>query len=45
MILERDKERGGGVVVTTPTTNDAVAVENRPAKTPITYAKVNNFAQ
>ena len=25
-ILERDKERGGGVVVTTATTSDAVAV-------------------
>ena len=31
MIFERDKERGGGVVLTTPTTNDAVAVENHPA--------------
>ena len=30
-ILERDKERGGGVVVTTATTSDAVAVKNRPA--------------
>ncbi|GEM_PF-1450141 len=37
-ILERDKpacrtgrERGGGIVVTMPTTRDAVAVQNRPA--------------
>ena len=30
-ILERDKERGGGIVVTMPTTSDAVAVQNRPA--------------
>ncbi len=30
-ILERDKERGGGIVVTIPTTRDAVAVQNRPA--------------
>ena len=30
-ILERDKERGGAVVVTTATTSDAVAVQNRPA--------------
>ena len=31
LILERDKERGGGIVVTMPTTSDAVAVQNRPA--------------
>ena len=30
-ILERDKERGGGIVVTMPTTSDAVAAKNRPA--------------
>ena len=30
-ILERDKERGGGIVLTTPTTSDAVAAQNRPA--------------
>ena len=30
-ILERDKERGGGVVETTATMRDAVAVQNRPA--------------
>ena len=30
-ILERDKERGGEIVVTMPTTSDAVAVQNRPA--------------
>ncbi len=30
-ILERDKERGGGIVLTMPTTSDAVAVQNRPA--------------
>ena len=30
-ILERDKERGGGIVMTMPTTSDAVAVQNRPA--------------
>ena len=30
-ILERDKERGGGIVVTMPTTNDAGAVQNWPA--------------
>ena len=30
-ILERDKERGGGIVVTMATTSDAVAVQNRPA--------------
>ena len=32
-ILERDKERGGGIVLTTPTTSDAVVVQNRPAPT------------
>ena len=31
MIFERDKEQGGGIVLTMPTTSDAVAVENRPA--------------
>ena len=31
MILERDKERGGGIVVTMPTTSDAGAAQNRPA--------------
>ena len=31
LILERDKERGGGIVVTMPTTSDAVAVQNQPA--------------
>ena len=30
-ILQRDKEREGDVVITTSTTSDAVAVENRPA--------------
>ncbi len=30
-ILERDKERGGGIVLTMPTTSDAVAAQNRPA--------------
>ena len=30
-IFKRDKERGGGIVVTMPTTNDVVAVKNRPA--------------
>ena len=30
-ILERDKKRGGGIVLTMPTTSDAVAVQNRPA--------------
>ncbi len=30
-IFERDKERGGGIVLTTPTTSDVVAVKNRPA--------------
>ena len=31
LILERDKERGGGIVVTMPTTSDAVVVQNQPA--------------
>lgn len=31
MILERDKERGGGIVMTMATTNDAGAAQNRPA--------------
>ena len=31
MIFERDKERGEGIVVTMPTTNDAGAVKNHPA--------------
>gem|GEM_PF-6063716 len=31
MILERDKERGGGIVLTMPTTRDAVVVQNHPA--------------
>ena len=31
-IFERDKERGGGIVLTMPTTNDAGAVKNRPAR-------------
>ena len=31
MILERDKKRGGGIVLTMPTTNDAGAAQNRPA--------------
>ena len=30
-IFERDKERGGDIVITTSTTNDAVAVKNSPA--------------
>ena len=30
-IFERDKERGGGIVVTMPTTRDADAAENWPA--------------
>ena len=30
-IFERDKERGGGIVVTMPTTRDTVAVKNSPA--------------
>lgn len=30
-ILERDKKREGGIVLTMPTTNDAVVVQNRPA--------------
>ena len=30
-IFERDKERGGGIVLTMPTTSDAGAVKNRPA--------------
>ena len=29
-ILERDKERGRGIVLTTPRTSDVVAVQNRP---------------
>ncbi len=29
MIFERDKERGGGIVMTIPTTRDAVAAKNR----------------
>ena len=31
LILERDKERGGGIVMTMPTTSDAVAAQNQPA--------------
>ena len=31
-ILERDKERGGDIVVTMSTTNDTVADKNRPAQ-------------
>ena len=30
-ILERDKKRGGGIVVTMSTTSDAVAAQNWPA--------------
>ena len=30
-ILERDKERRGGIVLTMPTRRDAVAAQNRPA--------------
>ena len=30
-IFERDKERGGGIVLAMPTTNDTGAVKNRPA--------------
>ncbi len=31
MIMERDKERGGGIVLTMSTTNDAGVAHNRPA--------------
>ena len=31
LILERDKERGGGIVFTMPTTNDAGTAQKRPA--------------
>ena len=31
LILKRDKERGGGIVLTMPTTNDAGTAQKRPA--------------